>query len=205
MEGWHAGKAFGGEGGARRWLLAVELGVVHVSDRPAAAAVQDPVPGASDEAAVMLQRASDQSGRSDLNPRSLPPGHLPGVAERGWRGLTEHLNCANSGSASPDVAWDLCTLALGMALREPGGTAVVRTPCGLRARLPSRQVDLETAVDLTGNGLQVIWVRADHEVAAADAPFTTHTSTMSVVALRAASEPTERAWPSFGGLHDASG
>jgi len=54
--------------------------------------VRDPVPGASDEAAVMLQRASDHSGRPDLmNRRPLDPSHLPAVTGRGWGGLTEDL------------------------------------------------------------------------------------------------------------------
>ena len=42
-----------------------------------------------------------QSGRPDLNRRPLDPSRLPGIARRGPRGFTEHLNCLNSSSVSP--------------------------------------------------------------------------------------------------------
>ena len=53
------------------------------------------------------------------------------------------------------------------------------------AFLPSRPADLETAVDGGGNALQVIWVRADHELVTAHGSLHPHTRTMPVVAARA--------------------
>src|SRR6516162_2809565 len=66
--------------------------------------------------------------------------------------------------ASPDVGlrWLLVWLFLGAR-----GWHLFERLCPTGTQ-PSRPVDLETAVDGSGNGLQVIWVRADHEVMAAD-------------------------------------